>query len=43
VQALVLTDIVVSVTVVGLILALALDVHTKARTVDPDKIAEFTG
>jgi len=43
VQALVLTDIVVSVTVVGLILALALDVHTKARTTDPDKIAEFTG
>jgi multicomponent Na+:H+ antiporter subunit C len=43
VQALVLTDIVVSVTVVGLILALALDVHTKARTADPDKIAELTG
>jgi multicomponent Na+:H+ antiporter subunit C len=43
VQALTLTDIVVSVTVVGLILALALDVHTKAGTADPDKIAEFTG
>ena len=43
VQALTLTDIVVSVTVVGLILALALDVHKKAGTTDPEKIAELTG
>ena len=43
VQALTLTDIVVSVTVVGLILALALDVHEKAGTVDPEKIAELSG
>jgi len=43
VQSLTLTDIVVSVTVVGLILALALDVHRKAGTTDPDEIAEFSG
>jgi multicomponent Na+:H+ antiporter subunit C len=43
VQALTLTDIVVSVTVVGLILALALDVHTKTGTTDPVRIAEMTG
>jgi multicomponent Na+:H+ antiporter subunit C len=43
VQALTLTDIVVSVTVVALILALALDVHKQSRTVDPDQIADFTG
>jgi multicomponent Na+:H+ antiporter subunit C len=43
VQALTLTDIVVSVTVVALILALALDVHKRARTVDPDEVVELTG
>lgn len=43
VQALALTDIVVSVTVVALILALALDAHAKAGTVDPDELAEFRG
>jgi multicomponent Na+:H+ antiporter subunit C len=43
VQALALTDIVVSVTVVALILALALDAHKDARTVDPDEIAELRG
>ena len=43
VQALVLTDIVVSVTVLALILALALDVHKEAGTVDPDAIAEMSG
>lgn len=43
VQALTLTDIVVSVTVLALILALALDVHRDAGTVDPDEIAELTG
>ena len=43
VQALTLTDIVVSVTVVALILALALDVHKKAGTTDPERIAELTG
>ena len=43
VQALTLTDIVVSVTVLALILALALDVHKEAGTVDPDAIADFRG
>jgi multicomponent Na+:H+ antiporter subunit C len=43
VQALTLTDIVVSVTVIALILALALDVHKGAGTVDPDEIAEMSG
>jgi multicomponent Na+:H+ antiporter subunit C len=43
VQALTLTDIVVSVTVLGLVLALALDVHKQAGTVDPDKLPELSG
>jgi multicomponent Na+:H+ antiporter subunit C len=43
VQALTLTDIVVSVTVIALILALALDVHDQVGTVDPDEIAEMSG
>ena len=43
VQSLTLTDIVVSVTVVGLILALALDTHKEAGTADPDKLAELSG
>ena len=37
VQALTLTDVVVSVTVVALILSLALDVHRHSRTLDPDE------
>ena len=43
VQALSLTDIVVSVTVLALILALTLDVHEDAGTVDPDQIAQMQG
>ena len=43
VQALSLTDIVVSVTVLALILALALDVHRHSGTVDPDEIAAMHG
>jgi multicomponent Na+:H+ antiporter subunit C len=43
VQSLVLTDIVVSVTVLALILALALDVHKETGTIDPDEIAEMSG
>jgi len=43
VQALTLTDVVVSVTVVALILSLALDVHRHSRTLDPDEIAAFEG
>jgi multicomponent Na+:H+ antiporter subunit C len=43
VQSLTLTDIVVSVTVLALILALALDVHEKLDTMDPDEIVELQG
>jgi multicomponent Na+:H+ antiporter subunit C len=43
VQSLVLTDVVVSVTVIALILALALDVHDNLETVDPDQISELSG
>lgn len=43
VQALALTDIVVSVTVLGLILALAIDVHKQRGTVDPDELGELSG
>ena len=43
VQALVLTDIVVSVTVLALVLALALDAHKDAGTADPDRLAEVRG
>jgi multicomponent Na+:H+ antiporter subunit C len=43
VQALTLTDIVISVTVIALILAMALDAHKQAGTADPDKLAEFKG
>jgi multicomponent Na+:H+ antiporter subunit C len=43
VQSLALTDIVVSVTVLALILALALDVHKEAGTVDPDEIVDLAG
>jgi multicomponent Na+:H+ antiporter subunit C len=43
VQALTLTDIVVSVTVLALILALALDVSRDAGTLDPDEIAALRG
>jgi len=43
VQALSLTDIVVSVTVLALILALALDVHRQSGTVDPDEIGAMHG
>ena len=43
VQALTLTDIVVSVTVVALILSLALAAHKELGTVDPDEIPELKG
>lgn len=43
VQALSLTDIVVSVTVLALVLALTLDVHRQAGTVDPDEMGELSG
>ncbi|HWE81497.1 MAG TPA: NADH-quinone oxidoreductase subunit K [Gaiellaceae bacterium] len=43
VQALTLTDIVVSVTVIALILALALDVHRQSGSVDPDELSTLNG
>ena len=43
VQALTLTDVVVSVTVLGLILALALDVFEQSGSVDPDEIVALKG
>ena len=43
VQALTLTDIVVSVAVIALILALALDAHRLSGTVDPDGIGDISG
>ena len=43
VQALTLTDIVVSVAVIAVILALALDAHRLSGTVDPDGLSEVSG
>ena len=43
VQALTLTDVVVSVAVIALILALALDAHRLSGTVDPDGLADIRG
>ena len=43
VQSLTLTDIVVSVTVVGLILALALNAFDLRGTIDPDELPEVKG
>lgn len=43
VQSLTLTDIVVSVTVIALVLALALDAHQLSGTVDPDELASMQG
>jgi multicomponent Na+:H+ antiporter subunit C len=43
VQALTLTDIVVSVVVLALLLSLTLDVFDRAKTVDPDQLRELSG
>jgi len=43
VQALTLTDIVVSVTVAALLLALSIDVQKRNRTVDPDELHAMRG
>jgi multicomponent Na+:H+ antiporter subunit C len=43
VQALTLTDVVVSVAVIALILALALDAHRLSGTVDPEGLADVSG
>lgn len=43
VQALMLTDIVVEVTVVALLLALAVQTHKRHGTIDPDKLGDLRG
>ena len=43
VQALTLTDVVVSVVVLALILALAIQAHRRSGTLDPDKLRELQG
>ena len=43
VQSLTLTDIVVSVTVVALILALAVDAYKQTGSTDPDELNDFSG
>jgi multicomponent Na+:H+ antiporter subunit C len=43
VQSLALTDIVVSVTVIALVLALALDAYELSDTLDPDELASMHG
>ncbi|MGH9584298.1 MAG: sodium:proton antiporter, partial [Bryobacteraceae bacterium] len=43
VQALMLTDIVVEVTVMALLLALAVQIHKRNGTLDPNRINEIRG
>ena len=43
VQALTLTDIVVGITVSGLLLALAIQVHRRRGTMDPDELRALRG
>jgi multicomponent Na+:H+ antiporter subunit C len=43
VQALTLTDVVVSVTIMGLLLALAIQAHRHRRTVDPEELRALHG
>jgi multicomponent Na+:H+ antiporter subunit C len=43
VQAMTLTDIVVSATVIALLLALAIQTHKKHGTVDPDELVSLRG
>jgi multicomponent Na+:H+ antiporter subunit C len=43
VQALTLTDVVVSVTVAALLLALAIQVQKQRGTIDPDELREMSG
>jgi multicomponent Na+:H+ antiporter subunit C len=43
VQALTLTDVVVSVTILGLLLALAVRAHENEGTLDPQELAEVRG
>ncbi len=43
VQALMLTDVVVEVTVLALLLALVVQMHKRTGTIDPDKLRELRG
>jgi multicomponent Na+:H+ antiporter subunit C len=43
VQALMLTDIVVEVTVLALLLALAVQIHKRHGTLNPDRLSEISG
>jgi multicomponent Na+:H+ antiporter subunit C len=43
VQSLTLTDVVISVTVIALILALALDAHKVGKSIDPDELPGLEG
>ena len=43
VQALTLTDVVVSVAIVALLLALSIQVQKQAKTTDPDQLTELRG
>ncbi|HZQ56203.1 MAG TPA: cation:proton antiporter subunit C [Bryobacteraceae bacterium] len=43
VQALMLTDVVVEVTVMALLLALAVQVHKRLGTLDPDRLRKLRG
>ena len=43
VQALMLTDVVVEATVVALLLALAVQAHKRAGTLDPDRLSALRG
>ena len=43
VQALTLTDVVVSVTTMALLLAIAVEVHKRTGTLDPDELREVRG
>jgi multicomponent Na+:H+ antiporter subunit C len=43
VQAMTLTDIVVSATVTALLLALAIQIHKRHHTLDPDKLRSLKG
>lgn len=43
VQALMLTDVVVEVTVVALLLSLAVQIHKRHGTLDPDRLSKLSG
>lgn len=43
VQAIMLTDIVVEATVMALLLALAVQIHSKTGTLDPDRVRKMRG